>query len=276
MEGTEAPTPAAASSAKKITSRIKEHRRVKLSQLDRFRFGNPKKMADSTRSTLRVSLEEYGVVEAIVVRKAAGKRDRWEILDGHHRFDELSAASGLEAEVDILVVDLPDDDKARGLVLALTAVQGQFDAPKLNDFVETWLKESEGHVTRAWISRSTGLTGADVNALAASGSEFLAGLGGASGGEAAAAMAAAAGAAIGGQGGAGPGAPSTGANGGAGGPAIPPQDNGEHVTFTVPLTPAQSAQVNAALKAARGTIGRGATVADGLALLATRFLGDIA
>jgi DNA modification methylase len=81
---------------------------------------NPREMSDEERAGLRASLEQFGLVENIVVNRRTGL-----ILGGHQRYDELVAAGVDEAPV--IEVDLPPA-RAKALNIALNSdkIAGRF------------------------------------------------------------------------------------------------------------------------------------------------------
>lgn len=151
--------------SKEIRSHILGHRKVPIEKLDRLRFGNPREMTQKMNQALKRSLKEFGIVDAILVREVG---DRYEILDGHHRYDELLEADVQEA--DIILVDCPDDEKARALVIALGNITADWDLDQLNDYVG---KLMDDNVSPTLISTVTGFASMEVEALANAGSEFL-------------------------------------------------------------------------------------------------------
>lgn len=230
-----APAP---SSPPQVTSRIQEHKRVPLAQLDPFKFGNPRKMDDRMRGVLQRSLQDFGVVEPIIVRRFG---DRYEILNGHHRYAALQAMGA--AEADVAVVDIPDDAKARALVVALNRISAEWDTSQLNAYVDQFLSDGGDG---AWFADVTGFTAQEIDRLAQVGTEFLDDL--TTAGE----------------------APPAGE--GAGGGAALPRTGDEQVTFAVTLTTQQNELLHAALAAAKKRGGL-RTTADALVLVCQEFIG---
>lgn len=154
---------------KKVQSKIVGTRRVKIADVDPLRFGNPRAMTDRMRATLTRSIDDIGYVQPVLVRevKLDGKT-RYETLDGHHRFDDIKARG--ESEIDVLVVDVPDDKKARKLALALNKISSDWTPDKLDTYVEEMLSAG---IDAADILATTGFTGEDLEQLARAGTAFL-------------------------------------------------------------------------------------------------------
>ena len=150
-----------------IQSRITGLEKVPVANIVRFRGGNPREMDEKSRATLSKSMEEFGAVLPIVVRKL-GKRS-YEILNGHHRLDEVVRTGG--AEIDVLVVDCADDQKAKAITLALNNISADWDLDQLNTYVEAALKKGS---EAAWFAGVTGFAAKEVDALTMAGTEFLA------------------------------------------------------------------------------------------------------
>jgi hypothetical protein len=151
-----------------VQSRIKEHKRVALDLLDPFAFGNPRRMEDQMRATLAHSLSEFGIVEPIVVRPKPDAPGRFEILNGHHRYDALKSMN--EQDADVVVVDLPDDQKARALVLALNRISADWDKEQLDSYVNAILSDG---ATPEWLTGVTGFTAQELDQLSKVGTDFL-------------------------------------------------------------------------------------------------------
>lgn len=152
-----------------ITSRAKELKHdIPLDQLHAFTFGNPRLMEDRMKQSLRNSLKEFGKIEPIVVRASKVQEGKWEILNGHHRFDELTNLG--QKTVDILIVDLPDDKQARALVLALNRISADWDYDSLDKYVGDMLKDG---VTREYLMEVSGFPSAELEQLSKAGSDFL-------------------------------------------------------------------------------------------------------
>lgn len=140
-------------------SRIVALRTLPLKSIDRFGFGNPKQMAEGVRTALHTSLDEFGTVLPLIARPhPSGDPDRVELIDGHHRLDDFEARGDAVAEV--LVVDVPDDGKARALLLAIKGIQGDFDPTALPGYVQSLLTDTGA--TEEWLS---GVTAMDLSFL---------------------------------------------------------------------------------------------------------------
>jgi hypothetical protein len=135
-------------------SRIVGLRTLPLGAIDRFGFGNPKQMAEGVKASLHTSLDEFGTVLPLIARPhPSGDPARVELIDGHHRLDDFEARGDAVAEV--LVVDVPDDAKARALLLALKGIQGDFDPAALPAYVQSLLTDTGA--TEAWLSSVTAM-----------------------------------------------------------------------------------------------------------------------
>lgn len=219
-----------------VAQRIQELVTVPITSLDPFAFGNPRVMENRTKEVLKTSLREFGVTAPIVVRP--GKEPgRFEILDGHHRFAELRDMG--EADAQVVVVDLPDDNKARALVLALGNISADWQPEQLSAYVEKLLADG---ATPTWVSETTGFTAAEVDALVGAGAEFLDDM-------------------------ANTNVPTPSDEDAE--PPLPADE--EHVTFTCPLTASQATVVQAAIKLVKKTMDQPST-AGALALIARRIL----
>jgi len=220
-----------------VSSKVLAHKRVSLASLDPFAFGNPRRMTEGMKGTLQASLTEFGIVEPIVVRVKPGVKPlRYEILNGHHRFDALTTMG--EVQADIVVVDLPDDKQARALVLALNRISADWDQEQLQTYVDALLADGG---SAEWVSGVTGFTGAELDSLTSAGTDFLDDL-------------AAAGDPEPDREGASTEVPPTG-----GGPNV------NNVPFSLMLTTTQQQAVQAAVRAAKKNLGRkGVTTAEAL------------
>lgn len=151
-------------------SRIVGTKRVNVDAVDPFRFGNPRAMTDAMRDVLARSIDELGYVQPVMVREVRnGRKTRYEILDGHHRYDAVKTRGG--AEIDVLVVDVPDDAKARKLALALNRIGADWTPEKLAEYVDSML--ADGIATPADILATTGFAADELEQLASLGTGFL-------------------------------------------------------------------------------------------------------
>jgi len=146
-----------------IESKLKALKRIAIGAVDPFAFGNPRKMTDRMTETLKQSLTEMGVVEPIVVRPSPRTKGRYEILNGHHRYGVLKDSGATEIEA--VVVDLPDDRKARALVLALNQIGAEWDYSALSNYVSAWLNDNTAG--GEWFKGVTGFSGDEIEVLSA-------------------------------------------------------------------------------------------------------------
>lgn len=152
-------------------NRIQELTSIPITLLDPFAFGNPRSMQPRMKEVLNSSLGEFGIVEPIIVRKSKATPGRYEILNGHHRFDALKEMGASQAT--IAVVDMPDDIKARALVLAVNRIGADWDYVALTSYIDKLIADGGALSTPQWIVNTTGFTATEVEQLAAAGSEFL-------------------------------------------------------------------------------------------------------
>lgn len=201
---------------------------VDLAAIDRFKFGNPRHMTDRKRAALGAAVNDIGFAEPIVAREVPGVPGRYEILNGHHRYDLLRDSGAATAP--LVVVDVPDDMKARALVLASGNIHADWDA-ELEAFIGAMMADG---ATPSWVQDVTAFTAADAEILASAGTEFLDDV-------------------IGGD-------PEDGW-GGLDEPGPPARATTGLVSFTAHLTPDQNEAVYGALRAAKKTGGVGTTSA---------------
>jgi DNA modification methylase len=90
--------------------------------------GNPRKMPAEEMRKLRRSLEQFGMVQPLVVRGAGGI-----VVGGHQRL-EAAKALGL-TRVPVVYVELSEPE-AKALNLALNRISGEWDLPKLGQLLE--------------------------------------------------------------------------------------------------------------------------------------------
>jgi len=93
----------------------------------KFYEKNPRKISEKMLEKLRRSLEEFGVVEPLVINP------KNEVIGGNQRLKALQKL-GVE-EVDVVVVDLPKP-KEKALNLALNRIQGEWDFELLDEFIQ--------------------------------------------------------------------------------------------------------------------------------------------
>ena len=89
---------------------------------------NPRQMSEAEMAKLMRSIQEFGFVEPLVVRRADNT-----VIGGHQR---LAAAMALGMKtVPVVYVDVTEE-QAKALSLALNKVQGEWDLPKLGELLE--------------------------------------------------------------------------------------------------------------------------------------------
>lgn len=106
--------------------------RLRISQVPISRLrpwaGNPRGMAEGEREKLKRSIQQFGLVEPLVVQRSDGR-----VIGGHQRL-EAAKALGLRT-VPVVFVDLGEAE-AKLLNLALNKIQGSWDLPKLGELLE--------------------------------------------------------------------------------------------------------------------------------------------
>lgn len=88
---------------------------------------NPRKISKEQLDRLKMSIEEFGVVEPVIWNKRTGN-----VVGGHQRLKVLTARGDKETEV--VVVDL-EPSKEKALNLALNKISGEWDFPMLKDLI---------------------------------------------------------------------------------------------------------------------------------------------
>ena len=88
------------------------------------------KPGDPDYEKLKKSIEEFDMVEPIVVNKMNGS---YRIVGGHQRFKILKARG--DKEVEASVVEL-NETKEKALNIALNKISGDWDMPMLKDLLE--------------------------------------------------------------------------------------------------------------------------------------------
>lgn len=195
-----------------MRDRIKALKSIPLEKLRGFSGGNPKTYKPDDRAHLAGSIEQHGYVQPIIVREVGD--GTYEIVDGHHR-NEVLVTMDPDAKIKCIVLDVESVAEGRRILLALQRTSG-FDMDKLEEFVSAALADG---TTAAELMADTGMTGADLDALARAGSEFLDGIG----------------------------KPDDETNEGVSRAGL----LAEHVQFAVPLTRDQSTDVHRAIKLAK-------------------------
>ncbi len=90
--------------------------------------GNPRIMGEAEMRKLMRSIESFGLVEPLVVRRS----DQL-VIGGHQRL-EAAKALGL-TKVPVVFVEV-SDERAKALNLALNRIQGEWDLPKLGELLD--------------------------------------------------------------------------------------------------------------------------------------------
>ena len=89
---------------------------------------NPRLMSAAEMHKLVRSIETFGLVEPLVVRRSDNL-----VIGGHQRLDAAKAL-GL-TKVPVVFVDVTEE-KAKALNLALNRIQGEWDLPKLGELLD--------------------------------------------------------------------------------------------------------------------------------------------
>lgn len=153
-----------------LRDRIKGLKNVPLAKIRGFSGGNPKKRTDTDRRQLGDSLDNHGYVIPIAVREC--EDGMYECLDGHGRIEQIMQRDP-DAKLKVIVLDVESVAEGRRILLALQHV-----APWDMDGLEKFVREALGEgSTAAELMADTGFTGADLEAFASAGSEFLDGVG---------------------------------------------------------------------------------------------------
>jgi hypothetical protein len=228
-----------------VENRVKGLRKVKLGDIDPFKFGNPKARTERDGAILDRSMQEFGYVMPMLVRGVGG---RFELLDGHHRYEQIVDGRPEELyrgdKVDVVVVDVRDDNEARRIFLALQH-KAAYDYTQLDSFIEQMLKD--GVDTADGIMAYSGLSPDLVDSLASAGAEFLDDM----------------------------------VNEAADGDEVDPETTNEnasraglvaeHVTFATPLTREQNETVHSAIRVAKELHGVEVT-GDAITLICNQYL----
>lgn len=93
---------------------------------------NPRKMSDEARAKLRRGLEEFGIVDPLIVRRSDNL-----VVGGHQRLTE-AIALGID-EGPVVYLDQLNDEEAATLNVLLNNpdAQGEWDMPKLSEVLST-------------------------------------------------------------------------------------------------------------------------------------------
>jgi hypothetical protein len=152
-----------------IRDRIKGLKHIPVAKLRGFSGGNPKKYTESDRTQLEGSMTTHGYVSPMVVREVGD--GSYEMIDGHHRL-EVYVGSDPDAKVKCIVIDVDSVAEGRRILLALKRT-ADWDMDALEKFARESMAEG---ISAAEIMADTGFTGADLDALASAGAEFLNGI----------------------------------------------------------------------------------------------------
>lgn len=102
---------------------------------------NPNQMTDDMRRAARESIEQFGFVEPITVRRHPDKRGRFQIINGEHRWEE---ARGLGlTDIPAIVLDHVTDAEAKKLTVLLNEIKGKPDTPKLAKLIAEIRREPD-------------------------------------------------------------------------------------------------------------------------------------
>lgn len=153
-----------------MRDRIKGLKQIPVSKLRGFVAGNPKVYTDSDRRQLEDSIDNHGYVSPMLVRECDD--GMYETIDGHHRLEVL-VGKDPAMKVKVVVLDVESVAEGRRILLALKR-NADFDMEKLEEYVRAAMADG---TTAAEIMSDTGFTGADLDALAQAGAEFLDGIG---------------------------------------------------------------------------------------------------
>jgi ParB-like chromosome segregation protein Spo0J len=96
---------------------------------------NPRKWDEAAVKQLRQSIENFGLVDPIIVNAAVNRNGI--VIGGHFRL-EVAKSMGF-SEVPVVYVDIPDEERERELNLRLNKNLGDWDWSLLANFNETEL-----------------------------------------------------------------------------------------------------------------------------------------
>jgi DNA modification methylase len=97
---------------------------------------NANRVSRATRAKIRRSIEEFGLVENLVVRPHPSERNVWEVISGNHRLEILSELGHGEAPVVVVALD---DAHARILAQTLNRTRGKDDPLAYRQLLEELL-----------------------------------------------------------------------------------------------------------------------------------------
>ena len=101
---------------------------------------NPRKWSEKAIKDLTASIQEFGMVDPIIVNSAENRKNV--VIGGHFR---LKIAKDLKyTEVPVVYVNIPNEQKERELNVRLNKNTGEFDFDLLANFDEELLKNVFG------------------------------------------------------------------------------------------------------------------------------------
>lgn len=103
---------------------------------------NPNKMSTQTFNKLKLSLQKFGQLSPIIVRK---KQDNFEIIDGEYRW-RASKELGL-TEIQAKIIEATDDEVAK-LIFA-TTIKGKHNIYETTDIIESLVKTEDKETLEA-------------------------------------------------------------------------------------------------------------------------------
>lgn len=101
---------------------------------------NPNRMTEAMRTKIRESIGLYGFVDPLTVREVGF--DRYQILDGEHRFDEGQRKPFGMTAFPCINLGLLDDAKAKKLTIIMNELHGQADPDKMGDLLASILADT--------------------------------------------------------------------------------------------------------------------------------------
>ncbi len=123
---------ASAARARRRAPEVRDTRELQIEHvpIDRLRPwpGNPRVMSEPEMAKLIRSIEQFGLVEPLVVRRQDDT-----VIGGHQRLAAVKARG--MARVPVVYVDV-SEAQAKALNLALNKIQGEWDLPKLGELLE--------------------------------------------------------------------------------------------------------------------------------------------
>lgn len=108
--------------------------KVKISKLNPAPY-NPRKWSDEAISQLTESIQEFGLVDPILVNSSDARKDV--VIGGHFRL-KVAKDLGIK-EVPVVYIDVPDVEREKELNIRLNKNLGDWDYEMLSEFDETLL-----------------------------------------------------------------------------------------------------------------------------------------